>query len=83
MDDDRMRLAVAMNVATNGRLFCILLALTNAAAGNHALAIASAAPVGLSCLVDQMAPGRARVAASIGVYALAIGIGFASLINAR
>ncbi|MFZ5692442.1 MAG: hypothetical protein ACOY5F_14430 [Pseudomonadota bacterium] len=83
MDDDRIRLAVALNVATNGRLFCALLVLANIAAGNHALAVVSAAPVGLSCLVDQLPSGSKRTVAAMAVYALAIGIGFASLLNAR
>jgi len=65
------RFAIARNVATNGRLFCAMLAAINVTAGQHALAILAALPVGLAAIVDQLPAGKLRAFASLGVYGLA------------
>lgn len=76
---DRLRLAVARNVAANGRLFSVLLVAVNlvaylkAGAPSHlAFAIFAAIPVGASCLVDQMPSGRLRLLATAAVYTASI-----------
>lgn len=79
---DATRLAVAQNVATNGRTFLALVALADMAGGHLALAILAALPIGLSCFVDPLPCGRARGLASLGVYALSAVIALASLIKA-
>ena len=71
------RLAVAKNVATNGRLFCLMLfvaALVLAASGFGSgyakIAALATLPVGASCVVDQM-EGKVAAVASILVYVYA------------
>jgi len=72
-------LATAKNVATNGRVFSALMVLINLVAFGNGwapdvaikLAVLSALPVGLSCLVDQMPNNQYRVAASMVVYGIA------------
>jgi hypothetical protein len=72
-------LALLQNIATNGRWFCALLVLANISAQHHGLAILSAAPVGLSCIVDQLPASLARPA-SIAVYAFTVIVAVASLL---
>ena len=64
-------LATAKNVATNGRLFCIMLAAANIAGGHPAMAVLAALPVGLSCLVDQISVPSTKALMSTLVYAFA------------
>lgn len=73
------RLAIARNIAANGRLFSVLLVAINLVAflklggGVHLLlALAGAVPVGASCLVDQMPGGRARLFATAVTYLVSI-----------
>jgi hypothetical protein len=76
---DRLRLAIAQNIAANGRLFSVLLVAVNLVAYlktgsvNHlAFAILSALPVGASCLIDQIPGGRLRLFATAVVYTASI-----------
>lgn len=78
MDRD---LEVAKNIATNGRLFCLMLFAVSLAAfalgrGSFfgVLAVVSASPVGMSCLVDLMPAGNRRAFAALGVYAFTISL---------
>lgn len=71
------RMAVANNVATNGRLFCLMLFVAalvlhvlDPAANLDRIAALSILPVGASCVVDMMPRPIARVASLI-VYAFA------------
>lgn len=48
------RLAIARNVAANGRLFCGLTAAINLYTGNPVLALLAIVPIGASCIVDQI-----------------------------
>lgn len=78
---DRMehwQLETAKNIATNGRLFCVMIFIVALSAffggfGAHFMRIAllCAAPVGLSVIIDQMPHGRAYVLLSLGNVALA------------
>ncbi|MER9628370.1 hypothetical protein [Mesorhizobium sp. M0296] len=77
---DAYRIAVAQNVATNGRLFCILLAAANYAAG-HPLAVALAAlPVGLAWVAD-VAPRPYRSNLAVASVASSFGLAIATLVN--
>lgn len=78
MTDDEIRFEYAKNIATNGRVFSILLvaiciAFYHGGAGRWALgmAVLAALPVGLSCIVDQLPRPAARVA-SVAVYLLSV-----------
>lgn len=65
------KLATAKNVATNGRLFCVMVAAAAIAGGHPALAVLMALPVGMSCLVDQISVPSTRALMSTLVYAYA------------
>lgn len=67
-------LSLGMNVATNGRWFCAMLAAINVAGGNLVLALLATLPVGLAVLVDQIPSLRLRSFASTGVYALTVAV---------
>lgn len=74
-------MAIAKNVATNGRLFCILLVAVNIAAGHHAMAIISALPVGLSVIAEQGKVGWPRYIATLAIYGLAAIAAILSLVQ--
>lgn len=72
------RQAAEKNIATNGRLFCLMvfaLCLVAFACGYGVrfarLAALAAAPVGLACIVDQMKAGPVRFALTILSYSVA------------
>lgn len=77
---ERRALAVAKNVATNGRLFCIMLAAAVIAGGHPALAILAALPVGASCLVDQITVPSTRALMSTLVYGFAASLAIVSFL---
>ncbi|TIW56689.1 MAG: hypothetical protein E5V54_11260 [Mesorhizobium sp.] len=52
-----MRLAIAQNVATNGRLFCAICAAANYASGHPNGVLLAAWPVAFAWLADVMPPG--------------------------
>lgn len=74
------RLAVAQNVATNGRLFCILLAAANAAAAWPLGVALAALPVGLAWIAD-VAPGKYRQSLAVASVASSFGLAIATLLN--
>lgn len=83
----RARLAVAQNVATNGRLFCAMLftaCLTMFVVRSDpafaALAVVAAVPVGASCIVDQISHTAIRSIAALAVYACAAFVALQSII---
>lgn len=73
------KMTVAKNVATNGRLFCVMLAAAAIAGGYPALAVFAAMPVGLSCLVDQISVPSTRALMSTLVYAFAAFVAICSI----
>ncbi|SDL07721.1 hypothetical protein SAMN05428953_12663 [Mesorhizobium muleiense] len=77
---DAYRLAVAQNVATNGRLFCILLAAANAAAACPIGVALSALPVGLAWVAD-VAPRKYRSNLALASVASSFGLAIATLVN--
>lgn len=75
---EQWQIETAKNIASNGRLFCAMIFIVSLAAfvGGYGtqfarIAILCAAPVGLSCIIDQMPYGRAYSLLSLGNYALA------------
>lgn len=64
-------MAIAKNVATNGRLFSVMVAAAAIAGGHPALAVFAAIPVGLACLVDQIPDPRSKSIFSAASYLLA------------
>lgn len=77
-EDPSFRLAIAKNVAENGRLFCqmlFLLCLVAFILGYGAwfarLAVFAALPVGSSCIFDQFPNGPIRFVGSLLIYSLA------------
>ena len=75
---ENLELETVKNIATNGRMFMAMIFLVALAAfmtgygSNYArISIMCAAPVGLSCIIDQMPYGRMYAALSLGNYALA------------
>lgn len=64
--------AVDENVATNARTFCLALALICLATAHAHLALLAIMPIGLSCFVDRMRNGPARVVAVVGTYTIAV-----------
>lgn len=75
-----MLLAIAGNIATNGRWFCASLIAINAHSGHTLLALLSALPIGLAVLTELFA--RGRVAPAIGLYAYTAAVAVLSLVNA-
>lgn len=82
--NDNLALAVAQNIAANGRLFCALIFAAHIAAylktGSPlfaVLAAVSALPVGLSVIADQAAFGPGRSALRAAIYGLATIAAFA------
>jgi len=71
---DQLGLAIAANVATNGRLFCGLNAAIVAFAGHPILALLAIVPIGASCIVDQLPNATARKFASLATYAFAAAV---------
>lgn len=87
MSDDEIRFEFAKNVATNGRLFSVLLvaiSLTMYATGAGRwfalIAVLSALPVGLSCIVDQLPRLYGRIASAL-VYGFTVAIAIILLVN--
>lgn len=75
------RMAVAKNVAANGRLFCTMLAVIGIAAYMVTrepwylrAALLATLPIGSSCIVDQLPAGSVRVLASLATYSLAAAV---------
>lgn len=77
---DAMRLEMARNAAENGRLLCVLLALINFGAGHHALAIASAIPIGMAAIVDRIPNHLRRLIAAQLVIVFAAAASVTSLL---
>lgn len=87
MTDDEIRFEYARNIATNGRLFSILLvaiSLTMVYAGFGqsfaVLAVLAALPVGLSCLADLL-PARFGRWLSMLIYFYTAVVAFIILLN--
>lgn len=76
-----VELAVAVNVATNGRWFCALVAAANMVAGNPKLAVMAAVPIGLAAIVDQIVEPEVRGPAAFVTYGIAAVVAVASLLN--
>lgn len=68
------RLAVAKNVATNGRLFCTMLFVLAVVMGMGRLALLAALPVGLSVVVDQLPAGIAATFLRCFAYGATIAV---------
>jgi len=73
------KIAIAQNVATNGRWFCASLVLINIAAQHYGIAIFAAFPMGLAAIVDLLPPAIARPA-SVAVYGFTVCVALASLL---
>lgn len=80
-DQNALRLAVAQNVTTNGRLFCILLAAANAAAAWPMGVALSALPVGLAWAADFTQRPTLKNYLSLASVVTAIGLAIATLVN--
>lgn len=74
------KLVVAKNIATNARLFCVLLAVANIAGGHPAMAVFAAMPIGLSCLVDQISLPTTKVLMSTLTYVFAAAVALYSIL---
>jgi len=75
------QLAVAKNIALNGRLFCLAIAAINTMAGWYFTAVFAVVPLGLSVVIDQLPPGKLRTNATIASYALAGAAAIATILN--
>lgn len=73
-------LALAQNIATNGRLFSIMVAAAAIAGGHPALAVLAALPVGAACLVDQLTNAAAKSFYSAATYLLAVCVALTVLV---
>ena len=69
-----VQIAVAQNVAANGRVFCIMLVLISLVLmlvlkrpAYAQMALLSALPLGLSCIIDRLPASRIQVWASIAL----------------
>lgn len=79
-DQLTLQMAIAQNVATNGRWFSALLVLANCAGGEYRLAALAAVPVGLAAIFDQLPDGSARSAFSLAIYGLSAIVAVLSII---
>lgn len=78
---DEYRIALAQNIATNGRWFCALMVAICLYADLDALAVLAAVPVGLAVIADQLPAGMPGRAASNLAYLLAAFTPVAVIIN--
>lgn len=82
MEPSPYRLALAQNVATNGRLFCCLLAFANYAVGVHPIIIALlSVPVGFAWVSDLVPNPRAKGVLAVASIASAVLLSIATLVN--
>lgn len=79
---DAFRLAIAQNIAVNGRMFCAALILINLVASHRALAVLAAVPIGASCVVDALPSGRLRASLTGGVYFFTAAVAVLTYLNA-
>jgi len=77
----RRNLALAQNIATNGRWFAALVSIANIAAENYPLAILAAAPIGLAAICDQLPAGMGRLAFSLAIYLMGAAVAVASILT--
>ncbi|QND53469.1 hypothetical protein HB779_17425 [Phyllobacterium sp. 628] len=81
--NQRLEFAVAQNIATNGRLFCVMLFIVCLIAKLGVFAVIAALPVGLSCIADALPAGKLKSLFSLLIYALAAFVAIILLINLR
>lgn len=89
MWDEYRKFAVS-NIATNWRLFCVMIFAANVAEYLNGggvvfmqLAVISAFPVGLSCIVEKLKPGRLQTIAARATYSLAGVVALSTLLLIR
>jgi len=73
-------LAVNKNVATNGRLFCVLLTIIALLTGHPALAVLATLPIGASCVGDQLPIGLLRHSFVVAIYSLSAAVALGLLV---
>ncbi|TIN82240.1 hypothetical protein [Mesorhizobium sp.] len=76
-----IRVALAQNIATNGRLFCALLAAANFSAGWHFGVACAAVPVALAWASDLTQRPALKRYLGLACIATAIGLAIATLLN--
>lgn len=78
---DPYQIALRQNIAENGRIFCVALAIINLFVGSPLLAFLSILPLAGAIAVDLMPDGNSKFRASWGVYIFSALVALATFIN--